>query len=165
MDSSKTQLTSQGATDVGVLDSDQFGSLPPGNYVLYSGVYSSKGEAETALKSLSGSFPDAQVIQVAAQASSDTGGGAAKTASNNGGGAKAADDGKDTTLTDGGAANSTKTVHASKEDLQNLDEATGAEYEEIQKKLPPTIATPGKAPPKDNKPAGGGSGGDAVTIG
>ena len=166
VDSSKTELTSQGATDVGVLDSDQFGSLPAGNYVLYSGVYTSKGEANTALQSLSASFPDAQVIQVAAQASSDTGGGggAAKTASNNGGGA-AADDGKDTTLTDGGAANSTETVHASKDDLQALDKATGSDYEEIQKKLPPTIATPGKAPPKDNKPAGGGSSGDAVTIG
>ena len=49
--------------------------------------------------------------------------------------------------------------------LLAIDKATGSDYEEIQKKLPPTIATPGKAPPKDNKPAGGGSSGDAVTIG
>ena len=68
VETSKTELTSQGAPEVGVLDSDQYGSLPPGNYVLYSGVYTSKPEAETALKSLSASFPDAQVVEVAAQA-------------------------------------------------------------------------------------------------
>lgn len=161
VDAAKTDLTGQGATVVGVLDSDQFGSLPPGNYVLYSGVYNSKPEAETALKSLTASFPDAQVIEVAAKASPDSGAGGAgaKTTSN-----KPVDDGKDTTLTDGSNANSTETVQASTDDLEALDDATGEEYEEIQKKLPPTIATPGEAPPKDNKAPGGGSS-DAVTIG
>lgn len=160
VETSKTELTSQGAPEVGVLDSDQYGSLPPGNYVLYSGVYTSEPEAETALKSLSASFPDAQVVEVAAQASSDSSGGASKNTSSN----VTADDGKDTTLTDGSNANNTGTVQASKDDLEALDSATGAEYEEIQKKLPPTIATPGKAPPKDNKAPGGGSG-DVTTIG
>jgi len=160
VDAAKTDLVSQGATDVGVIDSDQFGSLPAGNYVLYTGVYDSKPEAETALSSLSSSFPDAQVVQVAAQASSDDSGGS--------GGKKTADtnkpDSNPGSLTDGTTTNSTKTVQASTEDLQDLAGATGEAYEEAQKKLPPTIATPGKAPPKDNKAPGGGSG-DVTTIG
>lgn len=159
VESAKADLTSKGATDVGVLDSDQFGSLPPGNYILYSGVYTTKKEADTALTSLSSSFPDAQVVQVAAQASSGGGGGGtSKTTSSGGGGSTSS------SLTDGSKANSTETVQASKEDLQALQNATGEDYEEIQKKLPPTIATPGKAPPPDNKAPGGGSG-NAVTIG
>ncbi|MBN8866227.1 MAG: SPOR domain-containing protein [Solirubrobacterales bacterium] len=153
IDAAKADLVSQGAADVGALDSDEYGSLPPGNYVLYSGVYTTKAEAETALGPLKSSFPDAQVIQVAAQA--DTGGS---------GGKKTADaDGSDGTLTDGSNADAKGAVKASKDDLEALDDASGAEYEEIQKKLPPTISTPGKAPPKDDKAPGGG--GDAVSIG
>jgi hypothetical protein len=151
VESAKTDLMSQGATEVGVIDSDQYGSLPEGNYVLYSGVYTTKAEAETALTGLKTSFPDAQVIEVAA----DAGGGAKKVASEGN-----TDDGA---LTDGSAANSTEVVEASEEDLQALEEATPEEYEELQKKLPPTISTPGEAPKKDNKAPGGG--GDAVSIG
>lgn len=157
VEAAKSDLTAKGATEVGVLDSDQFGSLPAGNYVLYSGVYTTKAEAQTALSGLKASFPDAQVVEVAAQASADTG--AAKTAKG-----PADDDGNDTSLTDGSNAGSKGTVEASKDDLKALDGATGKEYEEIQKKLPPTIATPGKAPPKDNKAPGGGEGNE-VTIG
>lgn len=156
VEAAKADLTSQGATDVGVIDSDQFGSLPPGNYVLYSGTYSSKSEAQTALSSLSGDFPDAQVIEVSADSGdSSTGAGKGQTTS----GATSSDG----SLTDGSAADSTEAVQASEEDLQDLDNATGEEYEEIQKKLPPTISTPGEAPPKDDKAPGGG--GDATTIG
>jgi hypothetical protein len=157
IESAKADLVGQGASEVGVLDSDQFGSLPAGNYVLYSGVYTTKPEAEKALSGLAASFPDAQVIQVAAD--SATGAGTSKTTGNGG-----KDDGSDTTLTDGSNANNKGTVQASKDDLEALDDATGEDYEEIQKKLPPTIATPGKAPPKDNKPPGGGSG-DVTEIG
>ena len=35
--------------DAAVLDSDRFSSLPPGNYVIYSGVYTDRRSAETAL--------------------------------------------------------------------------------------------------------------------
>jgi hypothetical protein len=68
VDSTKSDLTDEGATDVGVLDSDLYPSLPGGTYVLYSGVYDSKQEATTALKDLSG-FADAQVVEVSAEAS------------------------------------------------------------------------------------------------
>ena len=39
-----------GLPEVGVLDSNQFSSLHPGYYVVFSGIYSSAGEAETALR-------------------------------------------------------------------------------------------------------------------
>lgn len=155
VDAAKTDLVSQGASEVGVIDSDQYGSLPAGNYVLYSGVYSTRAEAETALTGLKASFPDAQVIEVAAEASE--GGGAAKTTGN-----EPVDDGSDTTLIDGSNTNNTGTVQASKDDLEALEGASPEEYEEFQKKLPPTIATPGEAPPKDNKAPGGGSQGTTI---
>ena len=41
-----------GLADVGVLDSNQFSSLHPGYYVVFSGIYSSAGEAETALRTV-----------------------------------------------------------------------------------------------------------------
>jgi hypothetical protein len=40
-----------GLPDVGVIQSDHFASLHPGYYVVFSGVYSSAGEAEAALRS------------------------------------------------------------------------------------------------------------------
>jgi len=39
-----------GLPEVGVLDSNEFSSLHPGYYVVFSGIYSSAGEAETALR-------------------------------------------------------------------------------------------------------------------
>jgi hypothetical protein len=61
----KTDLSGQGATDVGVLDSDLYPSLPGGTYILYSGVYDSQSAAKDALKQLSG-FSDAIVLEVSA---------------------------------------------------------------------------------------------------
>lgn len=146
VDAAKADLTAQGASEVGVLDSDEFGSLPGGNYLLYSGVYDTKGEASKALDGLKADFPDAQVVEVAAEASSNGGGG---------GQAKA----------DEVEQVSPEVAKESAEALESLEDASGAEYEELQKKLPSEIATPGEAPPKDNKPPGGDAAGDAVEIG
>ena len=60
----KTEATGQGATDVGALDSDAFASLDGGNYVIYSGVSTSKKAAEDALGTLKANFPDASVVEV-----------------------------------------------------------------------------------------------------
>lgn len=151
VETAKTDMLAKGAAEVGALDSDEYPSLPPGNYVLYSGVYDTQAEAEKALNPLLASFPDAQVIEVAATAEStaaseDSGGG--------GGGIQSGGE---------GAANEDEVVEASEDDLEALENATGEEYQEFQEKLPPTIETPGEAPPVDSKPAG--AGGDAVEIG
>lgn len=72
VETTKSDLESRGATDVGVLDSDLYPSLPPSNYVLYSGVYTKKAEAESALAALTASVPEALVVKV----STSSGGGA-----------------------------------------------------------------------------------------
>lgn len=155
VESTKTELSTQGASEVGVLDSDEFGTLPGGNYVFYSGVYSSRGEAENALSSLSSSFPEAQVIEVAAEAS-------VTKASNEGTGGGG---GSESLIQEDGESESTAPVEASDDALKELNEDLSAEeYQEAQQKLPTTIETEGKPPPKDNKAPGGGSGG-AVEIG
>lgn len=131
----KQDATGKGAKDVGVLDSDKYGSLPGGDYVVYSGVYGSKAKASAALKKLKGKFPDATVVKVSA------GGG--------GGGGNAAS----TDVAPPGA----KAVSgaAAKQAVKDLNQS-GAAYEKTQKK-PKTIALPGKPPPPDHKAAGGGS--------
>lgn len=130
----KDDATAEGAPDVGALSSDEYASLPGGAYVVYSGVFDSKGEATKALDKLREDFPDAKVAKVSTEASASSAGGGG------GGGATAVD---------------------SKE-LQQLDSATGDAYVEKSKKLPDETKVEGKAPPKDNKAPGGGSG--AVEI-
>jgi hypothetical protein len=125
----KTDAQGKGAADVGALDSDKFPSLPTGNYVVYSGVFTDKKQATAALKALKAKFPDAQVVEVSQTAPSASSG-----ASGSGGaGSKAA--------------------------LQDLGNASGANYEKKSRKLPTTVGIPGKPPPTDNKAPGGGSGG------
>ncbi len=159
IESTKTDLAGQGATEVGVLDSDEFGSLPAGNYVFYSGRYASRTEAESALASLSSSFPDAQVIEVAAEASTP-----AADKSAGGGGGEVAGAAQDSIIQEDGATESTAPVKASDDALEELNSGTAEETQEAIKKLPPTIATEGAPPPKDDKAPGGGSG-NAVEIG
>lgn len=64
----KSDATGQGATDVGALDSDAFASLDGGTYVIYSGVSTTKQEAEDAFTALQPNFPDASVIEVSDKA-------------------------------------------------------------------------------------------------
>jgi hypothetical protein len=41
--------------------------------------------------------------------------------------------------------------------IQDIQGASGEDYSKKSAKLPKTLTTPGKPPPKDNKPAGGGT--------
>jgi hypothetical protein len=153
VEATQADLVSRGAAEAGVLDSDQFASLPPGNYVFYSGVFDSKADAEAELETLSSSFPDAQVVEVTTQAVTTSGGG--------GGGGGGGDPGA---LIQEPGSETTSPVEATKEDLEALNNDTSAEeFQELQQKLPPTIETPGAPPPTDDKAPGAGS--DAVEIG
>ena len=69
VDAAKQAAVTSGAADAAVLDSDLYSSLPPGNYVIYSGVYTDRKSAEVALKGLAKSFPPATVVEVSAGAS------------------------------------------------------------------------------------------------
>ena len=64
-------------------------------------------------------------------------------------------------LAGGGAQPKPSTV-ASDDELEALQEQSPQEYAENSAKLPDEIATPGKAPPTDNKAPGGGSKGTAI---
>jgi hypothetical protein len=67
--SAKSSATGKGAKGVGALKSEDFSSLTAGSYVIYSGVYTKKSEAEKALPGLKKSFPGAKVIEVSNGAS------------------------------------------------------------------------------------------------
>jgi hypothetical protein len=147
VDSAKSDATGKGAPDVGALDSDQYASLPSGNYIVYSGVFTSKADASKALKSLESKFPDAKVVQVSTKASSGGGG----SGGSSGG-----------SLTSSQNRQSDAPVTASDAQLQQLNSNSGSNYEKQSQKLPDEIKTQGKPPPTDNKDPGGGSGGGVV---
>jgi hypothetical protein len=46
--------------------------------------------------------------------------------------------------------------------VQDLNSATGQDYQRKSARLPDTVALPGKPPPKDNKAPGGGSGAESI---
>ena len=134
----KSEARSQGAGDVGALDSDDFASLDPGDYVIYSGVFETRKQARRALGKVKGDFPGARIVQVSA-----AGGLAAK-------GDKDALSGKKKEATVG------------KSQLKELQGLSPEQYQKKAKKLPDTTKLPGKAPPKDDKQPGGGSQGDVI---
>jgi hypothetical protein len=63
----------------------------------------------------------------------------------------------------GASSNSSAHSKATNKSVQDLDKSSGSDYEKKSKNLPKEVGTGGKPPPKDNKPAGGGS--DFETIG
>jgi hypothetical protein len=72
VESAKSSASAKGAKAVGALKSEEFSSLRAGSYVIYSGVYTKKAEAEKALGGLKKSFPAAKVIKVATSGSSSS---------------------------------------------------------------------------------------------
>jgi hypothetical protein len=59
------QALNGGLTDVGVLNSDEFSSLHPGFFVVFSGIYSSEQEARAGLDTAKSSYPQAYARQIA----------------------------------------------------------------------------------------------------
>jgi hypothetical protein len=73
VEAAKSAASAKGAKSVGALKSEEFASLTAGSYVIYSGVYHKKGEAEKALSALKKSFPAAKVIEVSNSGSTGAG--------------------------------------------------------------------------------------------
>jgi hypothetical protein len=67
VEAAKGAAAAKGAKGVGALKSEDFSSLKAGNYVIYSGVYHKRSEAQTALRALKKSFPAASVISVSSK--------------------------------------------------------------------------------------------------
>jgi hypothetical protein len=99
-----------------------------------------------------GSSSSAAPPQVISVQSAGTGaaatGAAGAAATNKAGAAKKAKSGR--------AASSSKSSHATNKTIKNLNNLSPEQYQKQSQKLPKTVGTGGKAPPKDNKPAAGG---------
>ena len=128
----KSAATGKGVAAVGALDSDTYPSLPSGEYVLYSGTFTSKGAAKKALAKVKAPYPSAKVVQVSS--SGGAGGGAA----GSGGGT-----GSTPVAPASGATGSTYEKQSAKSPTQ---QSTGG----------------GPPPAPDHKKAGGGSGGTTI---
>jgi len=85
----KAAASAKGAKGVGALRSEDFSSLPAGHYVIYSGVYHTRAQAQKALRALRKSFPGASVIAVSHDAAA-SGPGSASGAGSGSGKGKAA---------------------------------------------------------------------------
>jgi hypothetical protein len=123
VESAKTAASAKGAKEVGALESNEFSSLTAGSYVVYSGAYHKRPEAEKALTGLRKKFPGAKVIKVS-NGSSGTGGGSG---SSPGTGAS-------------GSGNSPNHP-APPASLNTLKGAKGKNYEEKSKSLPNVVET------------------------
>ena len=135
----KSEAQSKGASEVGALDSDEFASLDPGNYVVYAGVFNSRKQAARELRGLKAEFAGAKVVRVSAS-----------------GGALSSKGDKDA------LSGKKKEATVGKDQLKDLQGLSPDEYEKKAKKLPDTTKLPGKAPPKDDKKPGGGGTGDVI---
>jgi hypothetical protein len=127
----KSAASSKGAPKVGVLDASNYNSLG-GDYIIYSGVYDTQAQASAALSKLKKPFPGAKVIHVVPNGGQ--GGGVVS-----------------------GTPPSAAQQAAGAATIQSLNNCSGAACSKAARKITQPIATPGTAPPKDNKPAGGGS--------
>jgi uncharacterized membrane protein YgcG len=125
VEAAKSAAGAKGAKAVGALKSEEFSSLTAGEYVIYSGVYHKKAEAEKALGALKKSFPGAKVISVSNGGSSS------------GGGSSSSSEGSSSS----GGAGSNENHPAPPSVLKSLKGAKGKSYEEKSKNLPDVVET------------------------
>jgi hypothetical protein len=90
VEAAKTAASAKGAPSVGALKSEDFSSLPAGHYVIYSGVYGTRTQAQKALGGLKKNFPGASVVAVSNGAGASSHSGSASGASSGSGNAKPA---------------------------------------------------------------------------
>lgn len=121
VESAKSAASAKGAQSVGALKAEEFSSLTSSGYVIYSGVYHSRGDAEKALGGLKKSFPGAKVIEVSNGGGSSSGSGGSASSS--------------------GAAGSSESHPAPPTVLNTLKSAKGKSYEEKSKNLPDVVET------------------------
>jgi len=124
VEAGKSAATAKGAKSVGALKSEEFASLPAGNYIVYSGVYSKQAEASKALKGVKKSFPTASVIHVSTGAAKSTSGSSSTTT-------PAAKSG----------VGSSESNPAPPSVIENLHKHKGKSYEEESKNLPNVVST------------------------
>ncbi|MDX6664853.1 MAG: hypothetical protein QOG68_1059 [Solirubrobacteraceae bacterium] len=134
-DRAKSAAKAKGATDVGIINPDEFTLKPAtgGDYLLYSGAFKTRAQAEKALKKLKAKFPDAAVVKVGT-ASGGTAGTGATTSGN----------GKLTT-SDAVAVQQHATAKQKADGakiVQQIQANKGKAYVQQQRQLPDTIVIP-----------------------
>ncbi len=120
----KSAASAKGASSVGALKSEEFSSLPSGSYVIYSGVYHKRSEAEKALASLKKKFSGAKVIAVSEGGSGGSG----------------------SSSSEGSSSHSSSAPESSQKPappsvLEGLSHAKGKNYVEKAKNLPNKVET------------------------
>ncbi len=120
VEAAKTAATAKGAKAVGALKSEEFSSLTAGSYVIYSGEYHSRADAEKALTALKKSFPEASVKHISNGASSGS---------------------SSSTSTSGSGVGSSESHPAPASVLKTESKAKGKSYEEQSKNLPDVVET------------------------
>lgn len=125
VEKAKTAATAKGAASVGALKSEEFSSLTAGDYVIYSGVYHKRAEAQKALGSLKKKFPGAKVVSVSEAGSSAGGSG----------------EGSSSSGSEGGSTGGSSKKPASSSVLEGLSHAKGKNYVEKSKNLPDVVST------------------------
>lgn len=144
----KSQASGKGASAVGALDGDAHSGTPTGKYVIYSGQFSSKKEADAALAKLKKNFPTAILLHVTPQGGGNSG--------NTGNTGNTGSGGSGNSKSGGNAGANTSAANS-------LKGKSGNAYVKQSAKLPSTIGTgTGAPPPKDNKKAGAGSSGTCI---
>ena len=160
----KGQATAEGAKEVGALDSDGYPSLDKGNYLVYSGVFEEKKDADVRLVELQDRFPEAKVVRVAAEANKDV-------AKSDGADKKKEKKTKKTDtveppeeaefnaatakdkVTDAELTQNKETATVSRRQLAEIEKVSGDSRKAA--KLPKTIKVEGKAPRKEPTVSGG----------
>jgi hypothetical protein len=125
VEAAKTAAGGKGARSVGALRSAEYSSLPAGSYVIYSGVYHERSEAQHALAGLKKSFPGAKVVEVSNRASR---------------GASGSSSSEPEVKQPGGVGESIDKP-APPSVLEGLKKAKGKSYEEKSKNLPNVVGT------------------------
>lgn len=124
VEQAKTAASSKGASSVGALKSEDFSSLTAGSYIVYSGDYHKRSEAQKALNGLKQKFVTAKVIEVSNAGSSQQGaGGSSKSGASSSG------------------VGSSESHPAPPSVLESEKSAKGKSYEEKSKSLPNVVST------------------------
>jgi hypothetical protein len=150
-DSAKSDAEKKGAKDVGIINPGDFVTKPDqgqDGYVLYSGEFQSKGDADKALAGLRKDFPDAKVIGVTAGGSGGSSGGSI--GGSNGGGHVVAQTQHGEVHQVSGLKPTDEEIQQSTETVNHIAQQTGADYTDQQQELPdiiPVGGDPDNAPP------------------
>ena len=127
VEAAKSAAEGKGAKSVGALKSDEFAELPAGSYIVYSGKYAKKAEAQKALGPLKQSFPEAKVLRLGSGSGASGGRGPAPGAGSSGGSKSGVGETPDNPAPPSAA--------------EGLKGKSGKSYEEQSKNLPNVVST------------------------